>query len=139
MNKKIKEFFNRVLALEEINGNGICEPYLYRWRLFSVPGLMKCYLHHFVGDDWSRDLHDHPKRFVSFGLKGGYVEETPYGEKEYRAPWVRSFPAEHTHRLTLIVFVLKTVRAWGFWKDGEWVPWRDYVGKHGESRKNCPD
>lgn len=85
---------------EEINGGGRCATYLYRWIILSTRWL-GVYLHHFVGDDWSRDMHDHPKRFVSIGLRGGYVEDMPRGSREYRAPWVRSFPATHTHRLRL--------------------------------------
>ena len=57
---------------EEINGRERCPTYLYRWTVAKWRG-RGIYLHHFVGDDWSRDLHDHPKRFISIGLKGGYV------------------------------------------------------------------
>ena len=122
---------------EEINGANRCDTYLYRWFLFGTPGKMlpfKAYLHHFVGNDWSRDLHDHPKRFISIGLWGSYVEETPNRQKTYRAPWVRSFPASHIHRLTVpskncwtIVVVLKTVREWGFWHSGRFIHWKEYV------------
>lgn len=119
---------------EEINGGERCPTYLYRWVLFHTRWL-GIYLHHFVGEDWSRDLHDHPKRFVSIGLAGGYVEETPNGEREYRAPWIRSFPAEHIHRLRLgrhkdcwtLVIVFAAVRTWGFWHEGLFIPWREYV------------
>lgn len=120
---------------EEISGGGICDPYLIRWRLFRWGGFA-VYLHHFVGDDWSRDLHDHPKRFVSIGLRGSYLEETPLCVELFRAPWFRSFPATHQHRIRLnagtdcwtLVFVGRAVRQWGFWHGGSWIPWRDYVG-----------
>lgn len=118
---------------EEINGHGRCPTYLYRWTLVKRPkwGL---YLHHFVGDDWSNDLHDHPKRFISVGLWGWYFEDTPTGTKRFVAPWIRSFPAEHIHRLRVpakntwtLVMVLRTVRPWGFWHGGKFVGWREYV------------
>ena len=81
-------------------------------------------------------MHDHPKRFVSIGLKGRYVEETPNGEREYSAPWIRTFPATHIHRLRLypgedvwtMVAVFRPVRDWGFWHAGKWIDWRTYVG-----------
>lgn len=129
---------------EEINGRHRCPTYLYRWFLCSTRWF-KAYLHHFVGDDWSLDLHDHPKRFISIGLWGWYIEEIPYPgnsewgalgsiRKTYRAPWIRSFPATHIHRLSVphkncwtIVIVLKTVREWGFWHSGRFIPWRSYV------------
>ena len=127
-------FLNKWLgAPEEINGGYRCPTYLYRWILVSTRWV-KAYLHHFVGDDWSRDHHDHPKRFVSIGLKGWYIEETPGGAREYHAPWIRTFPAEHIHRLRVpskscwtMVIVFWHVREWGFWHEGEFIPWRDYV------------
>lgn len=131
---------------EEINGADRCPTYLYRWTLLKF-GKRGAYLHYFVGDDWSLDLHDHPKRFISVGLKGEYLEETPLSKRVYRAPWIRTFPATHIHRLSLIdkkpcwtlVIVLKATRAWGFWHDLEFIPWREYVkGKIADVMKSCP-
>lgn len=143
---------------EEINGGERCPTYLWRWTIFQWRGHFSIYLHHFVGDDWSRDLHDHPKRFISIGLWGWYIEEVPrfnslfrkpWGDareteqKIYRAPWIRTFPATHIHRLSVpskncwtLVIVLKPVREWGFWHLGRFMPWRDYVnGKDGIADK----
>ena len=99
----------------------MCPTYLYRWTLFRLPFTsIAVYLHHFVGDDWSRDMHDHPKRFISIGLRGSYIEETPNGERIYTAPWMRTFPAAHVHRIRMapggsawtLVLVLWTQRQW---------------------------
>lgn len=212
---------------EEINGADRCPTYLYRWpilplRLSRALGNVNVYVHKFVGEDWARDLHDHPKRFVSIGLWGTYVEHTPgpvergrwevvedtdggmvrvrwsipdaadrylwvrhypadafgrqacarqaaawnaervpperfeYGapieapslvSHRFRAPWVRSFPATHIHRITgptperpcwTLVIVLRTVRAWGFWSFGRFIPWRTYVDSTlADERKAC--
>jgi hypothetical protein len=99
------------------------------------------YIHKFVGDDWTRDLHDHPKRFISIGLWGAYLEETPAGFTVYRAPWLRTFPPSHIHRLTTpwgtcwtLVLVLRQVREWGFWHEGQFIPWFEYI-KSGEADK----
>lgn len=132
--KRITGIIGRLFRREEINGNERCPTYLYRWTLIRWRG-WAVYLHRFVGDDWSRDLHDHPKRFISIGLAGGYVEETPTKVREFVAPWVRSFPAEHTHRVSLgrfrecwtLVIVTPASRPWGFWNSGTWIYWRDYV------------
>jgi hypothetical protein len=129
---------------EEINGRERCPTYLYRWSLLKTRW-GSVYLHHFVGDDWSRDLHDHPKRFISIGLRGWYIEETPVGAKRYRAPWIRTFPATHIHRLIVpskdcwtLVIVLRAVRGWGFWHDGKFIGWREYVdGKTADKMKAC--
>ena len=146
---------------EEINGRERCPTYLYRWTVAKWRG-RGIYLHHFVGDDWSRDLHDHPKRFISIGLKGGYVEWVPCtkceppccfeNQRVYNAPWIRTFPAEHIHRLTMfrehptgsvkdcwtLVIVLKPVRQWGFWHLGKFIGWREYVNSETADRmKAC--
>lgn len=140
------QWINWFFSLEEINGHNVCPTYLYRWTLARLPWF-SVYLHHFVGDDWSRDMHDHPKRFISIGLWGRYVEETPRGETRYYAPWLRTFPAEHIHRIRLpegatcwtLVIVLKATRPWGFWSGGKWIPWRQYVvSSEASERKSCP-
>jgi len=133
------KWLDRIFGVaEEINGHNRCPTYLYRWVLFKTRW-GNGYLHKFVGDDWSLDLHDHPKRFVSIGLWGSYLEETPDGFRRYRAPWFRTFPASHRHRLSTpwgtcwtLVFVGRTVRDWGFWHDGKWYVWSDYV--YGDAR-----
>ncbi len=146
------KLIDKIFRKEEINGHEQCPTYLYRWTLLRLGKLCALYLHHFVGDDWALDFHDHPKRFVSIGLWGSYVEVTPAPklisgvcEDVYRAPWIRTFPATHKHRLRMIapgatcwtlVLVTRAVRPWGFWKDGQWMPWRAYV-KPGVSRISC--
>ena len=136
----LQKFINRFLRFQPIGG---AWKYLHRWTLFRTPSWFpvdwRLYLHHFVGDDWSRDMHDHPKRFISIGLKGRYIEHTPNVlPVEYRAPWIRSFPALHTHRLTLspkcrscwtLVLVLTPIRDWGFHTRDGWVQWERYVSE----------
>lgn len=157
MLSKLREWIDHVFEREEMDGDGRCATYLVRWTLLKLPGRRGVYLHHFVGDDWSLDLHDHPKRFISIGLWGKYLEHVPvvalpYAtctmSRRYRAPWIRTFPAEHIHRITLIagkpcwtlVIVLKTVRPWGFWHEGRWIPWRRYVVSNTATKmKSCPD
>ena len=70
---------------EEINGRNRCETYLYRWIVATIRRY-KFYLHHFVRDDWSRDLHDHPKWFISIGLWGCYEPESGGGLKTLGLP-----------------------------------------------------
>jgi hypothetical protein len=151
----IETLLNRFFRREEINGGNRCPTYLYRWTLFQptvawLKGL-GVYLHHFVGDDWSFDLHDHPKRFVSIGLRGQYLEETPGACSHiYRAPWIRTFPAEHRHRISMIegrdcwtlVIVFPASRPWGFWHLGQWIHWKQYVTETGgpaDKMKSCPE
>jgi len=151
------EILNKFFELEEINGHDRCPTYLYRWTLFKCK-LFKVYLHHFIADDWSLDFHDHPKRFISIGLKGSYWEDIPNPKKGYDkfiirncysryyvAPWIRTFPANHIHRLRIpykntwtLIIVLKTEREWGFWHKGIWIHWRKYVDSYlADQEKSC--
>lgn len=119
---------------EQINGHGRCPTYLYRWAVVKLWG-HKLYVHRFVGDDWSYDLHDHPKRFWSLMVWGGYHETTPRGTRHYTAPFLRTFPPEHAHRVELrehdvcwtLVVVCRGLKQWGFYHNGEWIHWREYV------------
>ena len=117
------------------------EPYLTRWTLIKLWSGRAIYIHRFTGDDWSRDLHDHPKHFITIGLKGSYIEEygsdEPFHRRRFRrfdAPWIRSFPPEYTHRIELLsktawtlVFAGKIRRMWGFWGKDGWVPYTRYL------------
>jgi hypothetical protein len=149
----------RVFRFETMSGAGRCPVYLERWTLATAFGC-GVYLHHFIGDDWALDPHDHPRRFISIGLKGWYFEDVFESHdpgpsnglpqtrlvktETYSAPWVRSFPAEHLHRVRAaecgdvwtLVIVLRKSRPWGFVRDGLWVPFRDYVFG-GIARHDC--
>lgn len=136
----LTRILNRLFRLEEINGARRCPTYLYRWTIFKLFGV-GLYLHRFVGNDWSLDCHDHPKRFTTLMLYGRYRETVldpatnEYTHREYRAPFVRSFPASHCHRVEIepgeecwtLVLVGRASRAWGFWHFGQFFGWRDYV------------
>lgn len=133
--------FKWLLAQEEINGER-CPTYMFRWRLLRFRG-RTIYLHHFIGNDWTKDLHDHPKRFITIGLKGSYTEETPEGERQYIAPWLRTFPATHRHRLRAtncwtVAITLRPWREWGFWHGEHWIQWEKYVDSTlATLRKDC--
>lgn len=149
---RLGALLSRLFVHEEINGGERCPTYMHRWELLRIGPWLAVYLHKFIGDDWSLDLHDHPKRFVSIGLRGWYCETRPWGAvatttRMWSAPWVRTFPAEHVHRITgptperpcwTLVIVGRAVREWGFWTAGRWVQWRRYlVSKAATERKSC--
>jgi len=127
--------------------------YLLRWTLLSVPfsNGRKVYLHKGLASDWSREPHDHPKTFISIGLRGEYIEERymvlnpkagawtrslyKFREVHYKAPWVRAFDTSTIHRLravggpfwTLCLTGSKT-NDWGFYEsDGTRVPFIEYM------------
>ena len=129
--------------VEQIN-SGSGEPHLLR-RVFFKSNWISLYLHHFIGDDRSRDLHDHPKWFLSIGLWGSYTEETREGLRHFRAPWIRWFRATHTHRILAsdawtLVITGPVVRPWGFYSPDGWIEWRAYVKARGlEARRLTRD
>ena len=157
---------NRWFTWEPINGDGLCPTYMWRLTLLRLPNGRRLYLHHFVGDDWCKDPHDHPKVFWSIGLKGGYDEDVyeatgyevssdpneysgPVLEPrtiEWRAPWFRRFDATHIHRIRAahtggawtLCYTGPVTRQWGFWHLLQrWVPFRIYLNSHAQDRKDC--
>jgi hypothetical protein len=166
--KTLRNIIQKITKYETMSGNGVCPIYLERWTLLELFGCA-VYLHRFLGDDWAKDPHDHPRRFISIGLWGWYWEDmfrpaqrldveaaareegVPAVDvtelihsKRYSAPWFRSFPAEHLHRVRAsecgntwtLVIVLPKSRRWGFVQDGKWVAFKDYVFG-GKFRKDC--
>lgn len=138
----IERILTKLLRLRDIRRAGGGD-YLKRWILWHRPSGRSCYIHKFCGGDWSPDLHDHPKWFVSVGLRGGYMEQTegafyPLYEV-WAAPWVRKFPAEHRHRVSgtrycepcwTLVITGPNVREWGFYDIfGNFTHHSSYLGE----------
>lgn len=113
--------------------------YLRRLRVAQTPwfGL---YVHWIYTPDRDRDPHDHPWPFVSWVLRGGYVERvrTTMGGDDsvhVRRRWsVHRTTTKVAHSVTSVapdtvtlVLVGRRCRPWGFWTVGGWVPWREYV------------
>ena len=104
--------------------------YLHRWPLAEFRNGAMLALHHFTASDEQRCEHDHPKPFWSIGIAGAYVEHSDGRIQIHRAPWFRSWPAEHRHRITLLagqtcwtlVFTGPTVRPWGFFCGEDYIP-----------------
>lgn len=87
------------------------------------------YLHQFLRGDEDKCLHDHPWRFVTLILSGGYTEVLPNGTR-WRPPGTLLYrPAEHRHRVDCdrvcwsLVFVCRKSRPWGFWTVRGWQQW----------------
>lgn len=102
------------------------DDYLTRLRIVQTPwfGL---YLHRFDGPDPRPTLHDHPWPFLSFVLRGGYVERrlntlTMKVDENHRVRFVNRMPTHGAHaimRLTrsptwTLMVVGRRVRTWGY-------------------------
>lgn len=131
-------WFNR----KEIqNAGGV---YLRRWHILPRNRWFNIYLHHFVGDDDARALHDHPWRSWSLPIIGGYWDVLPRGICIRRNAWrIVSRPAQAAHRVRLrrdrhgsiipawTIFVTgPRVREWGFLCPQGWRHWRAFVDPH---------
>lgn len=109
-------------AWREPLGNVEC-PYVFRWR-FETPWF-SVRVHHWLGPDDDRALHDHPWPFLTFVVRGGYDDVNQSGCDVFRAPAVRFRPALHRHTVHphsdgawTVLFTGRISRAWGFWPGG---------------------
>jgi len=114
------QLFLKILPLEVIRSpEG--EPYLKRYTCFWTPWF-RVYLHNILRSDDDRELHDHPWKFTTYILEGGYLEHVPQGTLRRDPGTVVRHEAEDMHRIELIdgkpawTFVIcgPKVREWGF-------------------------
>jgi hypothetical protein len=105
-------------------------PLLIRWNLFECK-FFSIKIHKLVSSDPACP-HDHPWAFITFLLKGGYVEHTLQGSKVYSRFSLLYRPAHYLHRLEIhqpvytFVITFKKVREWGFQTPAGWVKWFRY-------------
>ena len=114
-------------------------PYLVRYYIFSCRWF-SVKLHNILLSD-DDCMHDHPWKFISIILKGGYVEHTPgigskdVSKKIYHPGNILVRPAHWIHRLEIhqpawtLVITFKKVRLWGFFTRNGWVPHYKYSEK----------
>jgi hypothetical protein len=114
-------------------------PFLARMEVASLFG-WSLKLHIFLRSDADEELHDHPWSFFSLVLAGKYFEQTEKGLLE-RKPWRIAFrPAKWRHRVILptypngapvpcatLVLTAPVSREWGFWRRGQFIPWKEFV------------
>jgi hypothetical protein len=120
-------------------------PMMERWRLIQTP-LFGIYVHRIYREDLDPVPHDHPWRFWSLVLRGGYAEEyhpdvREIGESRHQAfgkicaRRAHHFPLGAAHRIVhvepgtvTLVLVGRKLRTWGFYdtsRGNAFVDWRD--------------
>lgn len=111
--------------------------YLKRLRIVQTP-MFGFYIHWINLPDEDRDPHDHPWKFISIVLRGGYKESVYTTRKqiyynEHKRFSVHKMGTEKAHQITklqprtvTLIFTGKRSREWGFWTEQGWVPWREY-------------
>lgn len=121
--------------------------YLDRWGFETRFGGI--YLHKMTAPDPGLDVHNHPWRFASLILRGGYGEivKRPHGRpySSWRAGSLHRFPLEWAHRIVrlrrvptwTLVFRGPRVREWGFFTPFGYVAEHEYVNR-GLDADNAP-
>lgn len=113
-------------------------PMLKRWRLLQTP-LFGLYIHFIYREDFDQVPHDHPWRFWSFVIRGGYTESlwpdarVPHAvQNTIKRGRLRYFPLGAAHRITFVkpktitlVLVGPKCRTWGFWDGQRFTDYRD--------------
>lgn len=132
-------------------------PYLTRWTLSGrrFEGNSRAvFLHRFQRSD-ADEMHDHPFRFVSLILAGGYWEVTPakgwrdgvgpVGRVWYGPGSVLHRPAKWIHRVEIpegrecwtVVVRGRKERGWGFFCKSGYVPWREHMVRAEATGSGC--
>jgi hypothetical protein len=122
----------------------IGDSYLRRWHVIPRNRFFNIYLHHFVGNDPGRALHDHPWHNATVVLKGGYAEEQYDEDGEifrgrlYSRGWIVLRSAGFAHRIVKVkpntwtlFFTGPWKRDWGFYEGDHWIHWREYTKSEG--------
>lgn len=115
--------------------------YLYRWYAIPKNRFFNIYLHLFVGDDDDRAPHDHPWPSLSIALQGTMLEHMDGEEiRIIKKGDIIFRSATHRHRQTMVSNEAITLfitgpkyRKWGFWPDGKFVYWKDFIDPRGNS------
>lgn len=139
------------LPEREVIGPPEC-PILYRWTLLPWGELKhedasvrwKLMIHRFLPNADDRDMHDHPRGFVTVVVRGWYddhnldVGTNVISTERMRPGKIRYRPAKHIHRTRVgpkgcwtIVVMGPIERAWGFWRGGRWMCWREHARLYG--------
>lgn len=138
-------FIRKYLLVKEIvSKEGVV--HFRRYRLLSTP-LLNIYVHNILASDEDDDPHDHPWGFVSFILKGAYLEEWQAAHLEWMYRIKRELvkdertfgsliihEAKDFHKITLrtpsvwtLVFASGHDRPnWGYQTKIGWVNFKEY-------------
>jgi len=127
-----------ILSALDIGADG--DPYLDRLRFLQTP-LFGIYLHHIHRPDREPDPHDHPWWMATVIIAGAYTEavwpdkrdQARYAIRQRRRWSLRHLNRTAAHMITdvrgplwTLAFVGPKRAGWGFWRGGQFIPWRDY-------------
>ncbi len=143
----IKHFLNKLFLVKEIRSKE-GELHFLRYRLLETPWF-RIYIHKICVSDYDAHLHTHPWNFLSFILKGGYLQETTAHPKEnYRTETHRyeqfdsvEMTRYQGHRITLtknptwtLCFAYGSYGPWGYLTDQGFIGHKLYRIMKNEGR-----
>ena len=106
--------------------------YLERFHLVETKSY-RVSVHHWLGSDDQRAMHDHPWSSVTTVLAGHLTEHTPDGPLDLTPGTTITRTADEAHAIELVsdeAWTLFTtgpiVRRWGFHTPDGWVHWSDW-------------
>lgn len=136
--------FNRLWRREVVQRDGV--DYLWRWHITSDRQGAGVYLHYFLKGDNDPDPHNHPWRFSTYVIAGGYIDEVWKKNEDGTASFShyedcvpgKAYEREpdHIHRVMIpegktawtLVFRGTRTKEWGFFTKDGLIPWRKYLG-----------
>jgi hypothetical protein len=112
-------------------------PYVTRWLAETPWASVR--VHHWTGPDDDRAFHDHPWPFLTFVIRGGYIDFHPGGFDMLWAPAVRFRPALHRHTVIphpeagawTVLLTGPIIRPWGFWQGEKFTKANKWFLSHG--------
>ena len=122
--------------------------YLTRWRIVQTPWAA-LYLHRMDAPDSRPTLHDHPWRFLSLVLRGGYVERrlnpgTMEVDESHTIRRVNRMRTSDAHAIIkldrtptwTLLLVGARLRTWGYWEPTAAANWQwTEFSKHPHARE----
>lgn len=112
-------------------------PYVYRWMI-GHHRIGSIRLHHWLGPDDDRAVHDHPWWFITWVIKGWYLDCREKGARVLQAGEIAYRPALHRHTVVpsregcwTLVLTGPVRRSWGFWPDGKFVKANKWFASRG--------
>ena len=130
--------FNKVKEIRSKTG----ELHFTRWRIFSIPKWnINLYLHRIAINDLDKHPHDHPWNYITFIIKGGYVERCNDRVCIRQLFDISRKKATETHKIVhllgkvcyTLVFTYGKKRTWGYQTEKGWI---DHVTYRFKKRNN---
>lgn len=120
----MKKFRKVQIRLKEGLGDDQCF-YAFRWVLNL--GFISFRVHHFLRSEPIAHKHDHAWDYITFILKGGYLDVSPNKIDKLKTGSIRFRKAEHIHTVVIpkssdcwtFLIAFKPRRKWGFWVNGK--------------------